>query len=85
MRSVNVLDARNSLSKLVSAASGGEEIVISKRGRPVVRLVPVLDESARFTGGRAAAWLTTHPAPSYSARSIGELDEQIASERDAWE
>ncbi|MCU1478959.1 MAG: type toxin-antitoxin system prevent-host-death family antitoxin [Subtercola sp.] len=85
MRSVNVLDARNSLSKLVTAASEGEDIVISKRGRPLVRLVPVADESSRFTGEQAARWLTTHPAPAYSSRSTDELDAQIAEERAAWE
>ncbi|MCU1475475.1 MAG: type toxin-antitoxin system prevent-host-death family antitoxin [Subtercola sp.] len=85
MRSVNVLDARNSLSKLVAAASEGEDIVISKRGRPVVRLVAVIDDEERFTGSRAALWLTTHPAPVHSGRTVEELDRQIADERAAWE
>lgn len=85
MRSVNVLDARNSLSKLVSAASGGEDIVISRRGRPLVRLVPVVDDAARHTGARAAEWLTRNPPPGYSSRSTAELDQQIIEERSGWE
>jgi prevent-host-death family protein len=37
----NLYEARNQLSSLVERASSGEEIVIRKRGQPMVRLVPV--------------------------------------------
>ncbi|RFA12222.1 hypothetical protein B7R22_17500 [Subtercola boreus] len=84
MVSVNVLDARNSLSKLVAAAADGEDVVISKRGRPIVRLVRV-DAEPQHTGSRAAEWLTRNPPPAYSERTTDELDAQISSERDAWE
>ena len=36
---VNILDAKNSLSKLVAAAEQGEEVVLARNGVPVARLV----------------------------------------------
>lgn len=43
MRSVNMLQAKSSLSRLVEAIEQGEEreIVIARNGRPVAKLVPV--------------------------------------------
>ena len=38
---VNMHDAKTQLSDLVARAEAGEEIVIARRNRPVVRLVPV--------------------------------------------
>ena len=80
MEPVNILDARNSLSRLVAAAVAGDDVVISKRGRPVVRLVPVEGESHR--ADNAAAWLEAHAA---KGRAPEELDAQIADEREGWE
>jgi prevent-host-death family protein len=37
---VNVYDAKTNFSRLLARAEGGEEIVISRHGRPVARLVP---------------------------------------------
>ena len=41
MTSVSVYDARAGLSRLTDQALAGEEIVITRKGKPVVRLVPV--------------------------------------------
>jgi len=43
MPSVNMLQAKSSLSRLVEAIEKGEEreIVIARNGRPVARLVPI--------------------------------------------
>lgn len=38
---VNMLEAKNQLSKLVKAAVQGEDIVIASEGKPLVKLVPV--------------------------------------------
>jgi prevent-host-death family protein len=46
---VNILEAKNQLSKLVKAAARGEEIVIASNGKPVAKLVPV--ECPRKLGG----------------------------------
>lgn len=41
MKTVNLHAAKTQLSRLVDEAVAGEEIVIAKAGRPMVRLVPV--------------------------------------------
>ena len=41
MPQVNIHDAKTHLSRLVEAASKGEEIVIAKAGKPMARLVPL--------------------------------------------
>ena len=37
---VNMLEAKNQLSRLVKAALAGEEVIISKHGKAQVKLVP---------------------------------------------
>lgn len=39
MRQVSVTAARSHFHALIAAAAAGEEIVITRRGRPIVRLV----------------------------------------------
>ncbi len=56
MEPVNILDARNRLSQLITAATNGEDVVIAKRGRPVVRIVPIVDDAAN-TGEALVQWL----------------------------
>ncbi len=41
MEQVNIHEAKTHLSQLLSRALLGEEIVIAKAGKPMVRLVPV--------------------------------------------
>ena len=38
---VNILEAKNQLSKLVKAAAAGQEIVIASNGKPMAKLVPI--------------------------------------------
>ncbi|MFP3343926.1 type II toxin-antitoxin system prevent-host-death family antitoxin [Halomonas sp. SIMBA_159] len=42
---VNVHDAKSQLSKLIERALAGEDVVIARRGKPMVRLVPVEQKS----------------------------------------
>lgn len=46
MRSVNVAELKNKLSKYLTFAKGGEEIVIRGRNLPVAKLVPFSAEEA---------------------------------------
>jgi prevent-host-death family protein len=48
MKTVNLHAAKNHLSRLVDQAVAGENGVIAKAGKPMVRLVPV--RSGRRTG-----------------------------------
>jgi len=45
---VNVYEAKTTLSELLKQAEAGEDVVIARAGKPVVRLVPV----ERRTGKR---------------------------------
>lgn len=40
MKTVGVLEAKTNLSKLLDAVEQGEEIVITRHGKPVARVVP---------------------------------------------
>ena len=46
MKSVNVAELKNQLSKYLTFAKGGEEIVIRDRNLPVAKLVPFSPEDA---------------------------------------
>ena len=46
MPSVSVLEAKKNFSKLLQRVAAGEQIVISNRGVPVARLIPVSSSTA---------------------------------------
>ncbi|SRR6266566_4990817 len=46
MRTVNVAELKNQLSKYLTFARGGEEVVIQDRNLPVAKLVPFSPEGA---------------------------------------
>ena len=48
MRKVTIRVAKTHLSRLIEAALAGEEVVITKGDRPVVRLVPIPQGQFRF-------------------------------------
>lgn len=41
MKTVGAFEAKTHLSSLLEEAAGGEEILITRHGRPLARLVPV--------------------------------------------
>ncbi len=45
---INVHEAKTRLSKLIAAAEAGDEVVIARQGKPVVKLVPVCPPRFRF-------------------------------------
>lgn len=49
---VNIAEAKARLSALVDRAAAGEEIILSKSGRPVARLMPLAERSPRQPGVR---------------------------------
>lgn len=51
MKAVNIHEAKTSLSALIAAAEAGEEVIISRANKPVVRLVPVQAKPARRVFG----------------------------------
>ncbi|HEX4260040.1 MAG TPA: type II toxin-antitoxin system prevent-host-death family antitoxin [Acetobacteraceae bacterium] len=60
METVNIYEAKTQLSRLVDRAAAGEEIVIARAGKPLVRLVPVDAKQPR----RAGLWGHVKPPPN---------------------
>jgi len=58
MASISVYQARAELSRLIERALAGEEIVITRRGKPTVRLLPVEDARPRRKPGALKGKLT---------------------------
>jgi prevent-host-death family protein len=72
MRIVNVYEARGQFSKLLDEAEAGEEIVIARNGRPVVKLVAVTPPRRVF--GRYA-----DRVPPVSDEAWSESDAAVAA------
>jgi prevent-host-death family protein len=53
MRKVNIHEAKTHLSRLLEEVQAGEEIIISKAGRPIAKLSPI----AEPVGKRKFGWL----------------------------
>jgi len=47
MRTVNIHEAKTHLSRLVDQAAKGEPFVIAKAGKPLVKVVPLEEPSAK--------------------------------------
>lgn len=58
MSQVNVHEAKTHLSKLLTRVAAGEEIVISKAGKPVARLVPWKQNVKQRTPGLDSGLMT---------------------------
>lgn len=50
MVTANVADAKAHLSQLLDAALAGEEVILARAGKPLVRLVPVTAPARRELG-----------------------------------
>jgi prevent-host-death family protein len=56
---VNIHDAKTNLSKLIQKAESGEEIIIARAGRPIVKLVPVPKSKRRIIGSaKGKIWIS---------------------------
>ena len=63
MRKICAFEARNNLGALLDRVAGGEEVPITRRGKPVARLVPADSSTNRAAARRAA--------DNIRARSVG--------------
>lgn len=73
---VNMLEAKNQLSRLVKAAQAGEEVIIANHGVPAVRLVAV-SQPRRQPG----AWSNlAKPDPDWDS---DEVNREIAESFDS--
>ena len=51
MDSVNIYDAKTRLSQLVDQAAGGEDVVVSRHGKPLVRITRLTEPKRRIKFG----------------------------------
>jgi len=58
---VNIHEAKTNLSKLLARVSAGEEVIISKAGKPIARLVPIGEWPARRVPGSAKGKVIISP------------------------
>ena len=58
---VNVHQAKTHFSKLLARVSMGEEIIIAKAGKPVARLLPIVEKLPRREPGSAAGKIVIMP------------------------
>lgn len=84
MKTVNIQEAKTHLSRLVEEVAQGEEVVIAKAGKPMVRLVPVSSLAGPRPLGLLAGqvWETEDwwaPDPELEALFYGE-DEDVVSD-----
>lgn len=70
---VNMLEAKNQLSRLVKDALAGEEIVIASNGEPMVKLVAIAKKGHLRGWGKLKRF-----RPAIDAAFTSEVDEQIA-------
>lgn len=50
MKTIGILEATNTLSQLVEQAASGQEIVLTRNGKPVARLAPMTTEKQASSG-----------------------------------
>jgi prevent-host-death family protein len=67
--SINIYEAKTQLSKLIARVEEGEEITISRNGRPAARLVPVGRRTTPRVPGALKGQIVIHD-------DFDELDEQ---------
>ena len=72
---IGIREAKNELSKLIEAAVGGVDVVITKRGKPLVRLVPEMGPADKKKGRGCLSDIKL--PPGWDSR---RLDEQIAAD-----
>ncbi len=58
---VNIHEAKTNLSRLLLRVSAGEEVIIARSGKPVARLVPLVERPARRVLGTARGKVTIAP------------------------
>jgi prevent-host-death family protein len=52
MEIANIHEAKSRLSRLIEQAMSGEEVIIAKAGRPMVRLEPIRADDSPRQGGQ---------------------------------
>ena len=80
MKTANMHEAKTKLSELVKAATNGEDVVICRAGKPVVRLVPVAKKPPKRKLGlwKGKIWM----APDWDSPEVNEEIRRLFEEGD---
>lgn len=74
MKVATVADAKTHLSSLLADVEAGEEVIITRRGRAVARLVASPTVSAIYGWDALRAWVESEPANA--GPTVAELRER---------
>ncbi len=85
---VNVHSAKTNLSKLLERAENGEEVLIARAGKPVVRLTPVVtprvtgveEKSAEFEHRDLPSWMGSLRGQIWIAPDIEDFEKELAEQ-----
>ncbi len=72
MNQVGAFEAKNTLGTLLDRVERGEEVIITRRGKPIAKLVPAEDGFDRARARRAVlkvSWIPRAVSPSAVSRS----------------
>ncbi len=67
MAAYNIYEAKTNLSSLVEKAMSGEEVLIARAGKPLLRLVPLTEEQGE----------SCRPAPGFAKGEWTELIQEL--------
>ncbi|MDZ4252533.1 MAG: type II toxin-antitoxin system prevent-host-death family antitoxin [Sulfuritalea sp.] len=72
MKTATVADAKSHLSALIAAVEAGQGVIITRRGKPVARLIPEPDAEG-FDWSDLRKWVA---GPAASGLTVAEMREQ---------
>jgi prevent-host-death family protein len=79
INSIGAYDAKTRLSELLDRVESGEQIVITRHGRPIARLIP--ERGADQAAARAAVGRLHALGQQLAARGVNLSDAEISSLR----
>ena len=82
MTAYSVADAKNRLPRLIDKALAGEEVIITRRGKPIVEVRPASRRAARGTGTHEWLRARTRARPGVGLTSVEILDLMYESKED---
>jgi prevent-host-death family protein len=82
MTAYSVAEAKNTLPKLIDKALAGEEVIITRRGKPVVEVRPTSPLTAGATGTHEWLRVRTRARPGIGLTSVEILDLMYESKED---
>lgn len=83
---INILDAKLRFSELLRTVEAGEDVVIARRGRPIVLMSALGASVLSRPGSRDAVLaLLREPRDPADQRSSAEIEADVAEMRTAWD